>query len=163
MEYQISKEHKISVSNRIGKKERNIMAQQITTFIKNEPGTLAAFCTLLKNSGVDMRAMNVSDAMDFGIVRVIVSNTAAAEKVLTENGYVCQKQDVLAIEVQDHPGSLVELLTILGDAGVNLEYTYALFSRHEGTAGFVIKTTDRAHAESALSKAGIKTLAEEEL
>ena len=139
------------------------MAKQITTFIANKPGSLAGFCRILKEHDVDMRAMNVGDATDFGIVRVIVSDTDKAVRMLRAEGFVCQVQDVLAIEVEDHPGSLVELLTILGEADVNLDYTYALFSRHEGTAGFVIKTSDQAHAVRALKKAGIRMLEDEEI
>ena len=122
------------------------MAKQITTFIPNVPGALANFCRSLKENEIDMRAMNVGDAMDFGIVRV-----------------VCQVQDVLVIEVEDHPGALVDLLEALGAAGVNLNYTYALFSRSEGKAAFVIKTENREAAEKALEEAGIRTLTDEEL
>lgn len=139
------------------------MAKQITTFIPNQPGALARFCTFLKDHDIDMRAMNVSDAQDFGIVRVIVSDTDSAYETLRSNDFVCQVQDVLAIEVEDRPGSLVELLTTLGKAGVNLDYTYALFSRHEGTAGFVIKTGDRKRALEVLREAGVKLIAQEEL
>ena len=139
------------------------MAKQITTFIANQPGALAEYCRILRDAGVDMRAMNVSDAMDFGIVRAIVDNTEKARDVLEKAGSVCQIGDVLVIEVADRPGALVELLTILGRAGVNLDYTYALFSRHEGTAGFVIKTDSRGKAESALKEAGIRLIPEEEL
>jgi hypothetical protein len=110
-----------------------------------------------------MRAMNVGDAMDFGIVRVIVNNTEKAVEMLQSKKFVCQVQDVLVIEVEDHPGALVDLLEALGEAGVNLNYTYALFSRSEGKAAFVIKTEDREAAEKALEEAGVWTLADEDL
>lgn len=139
------------------------MAKQITTFIANQPGALAEYCRILKDNGIDMRAMNVGDAMDFGIVRSIVDKTDLAVQVLEDAGSVCQVQDVLAIEVTDHPGALVGLLETLGRAGVNLDYTYALFSRHEGTAGFVIKTGDREKAVAALKEAGIRLIPDEEL
>lgn len=139
------------------------MASQITTFIANKPGTLAGLCTAMKEAGLDMRAMNVSDAMDFGIVRIIVRDPKKAVSFLGERGYVCQTEDVLAIEVEDRPGALVDLLTALGEADVNVDYTYALFSRTSGTVGFVIKTSDREHAEKALEVAGIRLIPDEEL
>ena len=139
------------------------MAQQITTFIENKPGTLAEFCRILKMHDIDMRAMNVSDAMDFGIVRVVVSDTDETIRVLRDSGYVCQREDVLAIEVEDQPGALVGLYTALGEAGVNLDYTYALFSGKENKAAFVIKTTDRTHAMETLEKLGVKLLSDDEL
>ena len=139
------------------------MAKQITTFIPNVPGALAIFCRILKENEIDMRAMNVGDAMDFGIVRVIVNNTEKAVQMLQSRKFVCQVQDVLVIEVEDHPGALVDLLEALGAAGVNLNYTYALFSRSEGKAAFVIKTENREAAEKALEEAGIRALTDEEL
>lgn len=139
------------------------MAKQLTTFIENQPGALAGFCRFLKDHTIDMRAMNVGDAEDFGIVRVIVDNPDKALEVLKANKYVVQEDDVLAIEVEDHPGALVELLTTLGDAHVNVDYTYALFSRHENTAGFVLKTNDRAKALAALREAGISLIPDAEL
>lgn len=139
------------------------MAKQITTFIEDKPGALANFCSFLKENDIDMRAMNVSDAQCFGIVRVIVNDVNCAYEILKNHGFVCQIRDVLVIEVKDHAGALVELLKILGDSGVNLEYTYALFSRHEGTAGFVIKTNDRKKAFEALTKAGVHLLTEDEI
>ncbi len=139
------------------------MAKQITTFIPNIPGALASFCRILKMHGIDMRAMNVGDAMEFGIVRVIASDTDKAVQVLTKEHFVCQVEDVIVIEVADQPGALVDLLTALGEADVNLDYTYALFSRHEATAGFVIKTDNREGALKALKSAGIRTIPDEEL
>ena len=133
------------------------MAKQLTTFISNTPGALAAFCGVLKENGIDRRAMNV------GIVRVIVSDTGRAKAKLEEQGYICQVKDVLVIEVEDHPGALVALLRTLGAFGVNLDYTYALFSRHEGTAGFVIKTENREEAVRALSEAGLRPIPDGEL
>ena len=43
--------------------------QQISVFLENKPGTLAEFCKVLEKNNIDMRAMCVADAMDFGIVR----------------------------------------------------------------------------------------------
>ena len=139
------------------------MAKQLTTFIENQPGALAGFCRFLKDHNIDMRAMNVGDAEDFGIVRVIVDDPVKAHDVLTENNFLVKTEDVLAIEVDDHPGALVDLLNALGDAHVNVDYTYALFSRHEGTAGFVIKTNDRDKALVTLSDAGISLIPDEDL
>ena len=134
------------------------MAKQITTFIPNRPGALAGLCAAMKEGGIDMRAMNVGDAMEFGIVRIVASDPDAAARTLRDRGYVCQVEDLLAMEVEDRPGSLVELLDALGRAEVNLEYMYALFSGHEGKAGFVIRTSDQDHAAAALKEAGITIL-----
>ena len=44
-------------------------------------------------------------------------------------GYICAVTPVLAVELSDKPGSLVKLLTALGEGGINVEYSYAFIAR----------------------------------
>ena len=45
--------------------------QQVSVFVQNKPGALSAICKLLAESGVDMRAMFISDTKEFSILRLI--------------------------------------------------------------------------------------------
>ena len=78
--------------------------KQISVFLENRPGTLAEFCKVLQKNNIDMRAMCVADAMDFGIARVIVDNVYDTVTVLKDEGYVCQITKVLTVEMEDRPG-----------------------------------------------------------
>ena len=80
--------------------------KQISVFLENKPGTLAEFCKVLQKNNIDMRAMCVADAMDFGIARVIVDNVYDTVTVLKDEGYVCQITKVLTVEMEDRPGAL---------------------------------------------------------
>ena len=97
--------------------------KQISVFLENRPGTLAEFCKVLQKNNIDMRAMCVADAMDFGIARVIVDNVYDTVTVLKDEGYVCQITKVLTVEMEDRPGALSEILALLGEQNINLEYT----------------------------------------
>ena len=97
--------------------------KQISVFLENRPGTLAEFCKVLQKNNIDMRAMCVADAMDFGIARVIVDNVYDTVTVLKDEGYVCQITKVLTVEMEDRPGALPEILALLGDQNIILEYT----------------------------------------
>ena len=97
--------------------------KQISVFLENRPGTLAEFCKVLQKNNIDMRAMCVADAMDFGIARVIVDNVYETVTVLKDEGYVCQITKVLTVEMEDRPGALSDILALLGEQNINLEYT----------------------------------------
>ena len=51
--------------------------KQLSVFAENKPGAVAEIIDVLVGEGIDIRAMNVADTQDFGILRRIVS---AAEK-----------------------------------------------------------------------------------
>ena len=132
--------------------------KQISVFLENRPGTLAEFCKVLQKNNIDMRAMCVADAMDFGIARVIVDNVYDTVTVLKDEGYVCQITKVLTVEMEDRPGALSEILALLGDQNINLEYTYAFLTREKDKAYLVIKVADNAAAADILKKNGVKVI-----
>ena len=88
--------------------------KQISVFLENKPGTLAEFCKVLQKNNIDMRALCVADAMDFGIARVIVDDVYDTVTVLKDEGYICQITKVLTVEMKDEPGALSDILAIQG-------------------------------------------------
>ena len=137
--------------------------KQISVFLENRPGALGAFTKLLDESKIDMRAMCLADAQDFGILRLIVDDVYNTMTVLKDAGYVAQITKVLTIELEDKPGSLVKILDCLASQGVNVEYTYAFLSRVKDRAYLVIKTADNDKAVDLLKAAGITPVCQEDL
>ena len=137
--------------------------KQISVFLENRPGTLAEFCKVLQKNNIDMRAMCVADAMDFGIARVIVDNVYETVTVLKDEGYVCQITKVLTVEMEDRPGALSDILALLGEQNINLEYTYAFLTREKDKAYLVIKVADNAAAADILKQNGVKVICQDEL
>ncbi len=125
--------------------------KQISIFAENEPGRLQALLKVLKSKQINIRALSVADQADFGIVRLIVSEPDQAVQALREAGFTVKLTNVLAVEIQDQPGSLLDLVAEpLAKAGVNLEYFYAFIEPIAGKAMVVVKTSDLAKAEKAL-------------
>ncbi|MBR0377602.1 MAG: ACT domain-containing protein [Lachnospiraceae bacterium] len=137
--------------------------KQISVFLENKPGTLAEFCKVLQKNNIDMRALCVADAMDFGIARVIVDDVYETVTVLKDEGYICQITKVLTVEMKDEPGALSDILAILGDKGINLEYTYAFLTRQRDKAYLVIKVADNKAAANLLEAHGVKVICQDEL
>ena len=137
--------------------------KQISVFLENKPGKLAAFTKLLSNNNIDIRALSIAEASDFGIIRMIVEDVYNATTVLKDADYICSVTDVLAVEVKDEAGALADLITILGDNGVNVEYMYALTNRIKGVAYMIIRPNDQAKAIAALEGSGMKIVSTEQL
>ena len=63
------------------------MIQQLSVFLQNEPGKLAAITTALAEGGIDLRALSIADTTDFGILRMLVSDAAKARAILEQKRY----------------------------------------------------------------------------
>ena len=137
--------------------------KQISVFLENRPGALAEFTKVLQKSNIDLRALSLAEHEDFGIVRVIVDSPYDTIQILKEEGYVCSITKVIAVELEDKPGSLVRMLSVLGDNGVNLEYSYAFFGRKAKSAFLILRVEDNEAAIKVLREHGITPVCQDEM
>ncbi len=135
--------------------------KQISVFVENKPGKLAELTDYLHQHDIDMRALSIAETQDFGIVRMIVDDAYKASQVLKESGYVVSITPVLAVEMSDEPGSLYKILKVLGDGGVNLDYTYAFLSQKAATAYMVLRVENNEKAIEILEKSGIRPVCQD--
>jgi hypothetical protein len=127
--------------------------KQISVFIENQPGRLVAILDALKAKNVNILALFVSDTTDFGIVRMILSDTALGVSALREANFTVRETIVLKQEIPDIPGGLLETIARpLTEAGINLEYFYASLDTTPGKATIIVKVSDPDHAEEILSR-----------
>ncbi len=136
---------------------------QISVFMENRPGSLAEITSCLSKNAVDIRAINTADTTDFGILRMIVDNTTLAEKVLRENHMTVSITDVIAVSIEDKVGSFSDVIMILKDRNISIEYVYSFIGEKSTKAVIVIKTDDNASALLQLHENGIKTLSADDL
>jgi hypothetical protein len=138
--------------------------QQLSLFLENRPGQLREPCEVLAGAGIDLLTMSLADTAQFGILRFIVRNPAAASKVLDDAGLVARTTDVVAVEVENKPGGLLAILRAIDDAGLAVEYMYDFgAASHAGKAAIVFRFEDTDRAVEALAAAGVRTLGAEEL
>ena len=128
--------------------------KQLTVFVQNRQGALAAVTDTLAAHNINLRALSIAETEDFGILRLIVNDVDSAKKVLTEEGYLIKIVDVVGVKIGDAPGKLTAALGVLDKAGINMEYLYAFMARTEKHAYVVLRVEDNAAAESALEAAG---------
>jgi len=137
--------------------------KQVSVFLENRPGKLFELTKLLAEHGIDMRALSIAEATDFGIARIIVNDADRCALALREGQFIAQFSDVLAFAVPDEPGGLHNLLSEFNAARVNIEYMYAFLSGEKGRAYMIFRVTDTARAEKALGERGVKALELEEI
>ena len=137
--------------------------KQLTVFVPNRKGTIVAVTDILAKNNINIRALSIAETEDFGILRLIVNDENAAEKVLAENGYLIKVVDVVGVKIGDEPGKLTEALGVLDKAEINVEYLYAFMARTEKHAYVVLRVENNETAESTLTNAGFKLITEADI
>jgi len=128
---------------------KKYIVKQISVFSENRPGRLAAIAHALGEENVNILAFSIAEADGFGVVRALVDHPETAKKKLTALGFNVAFTDVIAVRMKDKPGGLYEIAKLLGDANINIEYSYA-YSGREGAV--LILRVD--HVEEAIEKIG---------
>jgi hypothetical protein len=140
-----------------------VKLHQLSLFLENKPGQVTEPCRLLAREGINIRTLALADTERFGILRLIVSDWERARDVLEKAGYIANVTEVVAVEVSDRPGGLAEVLGLLENSGINIEYMYAFtFGRSEG-AILIFRFDKPDAAIERLQAAGINVVNSVEL
>ena len=137
--------------------------KQLSLFLENKPGALSAPCRLLAKEGINIVTFALADTQQFGILRFVTKDWERAQRVLEQNGFVAKASDLVAVEVPDRPGGLVEVLEVVEKAGINVEYMYAFTLKQAGNGVLAFRFSDPDAAVRALQANGIRVLSFEEL
>ncbi len=139
--------------------------KQVSVFLENKPGRLAELVELLRRHGIDMRALTLAEASDFGIVRLIADDPDKTHKALKDEGHISSVTPVIAASVSDTPGALYGILEAMRENGINIEYTYAFTTRKDNGAYMVFRVADSSieAAEKLLKERDIKIVSQEDL
>ena len=137
--------------------------KQLTVFVENKQGALVSITKTLSEHNINMRALSIAETQDFGMLRIIVNDTATAEKVLADEGYLIKVNDVVGVKIGDAPGKLSEALAVLDNSKINMEYLYAFMARTEKHAYVVLRVENNDAAESALTEAGFHLVTEADI
>jgi len=136
---------------------------QLSIFVENKQGALTEITEILASKSVDIRALSLADTQDFGILRLIVNNIDDAKDVLKNNNCVISINKVLGIKIPDRPSGLANIIKILSDKGINLEYMYAFITESGHDACVVLRVENNDVAEKILVENGIQLLTEEDI
>ena len=101
--------------------------KQLSIFIENKEGKLSDTIKIISDADINIRALSIGDSQDFGILRLIVSDTEKAISLLKED-YIVKETEVIAVKMDDKEGALYKILKVFEDAKINVELTPEQFS-----------------------------------
>ncbi|MCP3954706.1 MAG: amino acid-binding protein [Desulfobacterales bacterium] len=124
--------------------------QQVSVPIENSRGRLYDITHALGEAGINLRALNLVDSGDFGTLRILVSDIVLARQVLMREQMPARVDDVVAVQVEDRPGSLANLLKLFMDNNIKVQYSYAFAGMSSGKAVMVFRFNDNDNAIAVL-------------
>jgi hypothetical protein len=130
---------------------------QITIFLENKAGALLDVTKLLSSNKVDLRAINIAETADYGLLRLITADNKQAEKVLKKENLIFTETPVLAVAIDDKTGALTDLLAIFAKNDINVHYMYSIFGSQDGKAYMIMQISDIEKATSILAENNILT------
>lgn len=131
-----------------------LIIKQLSIFLENKTGRLTEVTHLLGEKGINLSAFSMSESSDFGIMRVVLSDPTAAQKLLTNNGFTVTLCDVVCLYVPNTPGTLSEALLILSEHNISVDYMYAFAM--DDIARVVIRTNNTLRCVEVLQNSNLK-------
>jgi hypothetical protein len=124
--------------------------KQITVFLENQTGRLADVTSILSKENINLQGFSTTEARDYGILRLVVSDVEKAKQTLKDAGFTTHIADVICVTVKDKPGELHKILDVLAGKGVNIDYIYVI----AGTK-IVLSVANIEETEKILTENGI--------
>ena len=137
-------------------------AKQLSVFIENRQGRLGEVLHVLKDNHINILSLSLADTTEYGLLRVLVNNPELGKEALLAKGFSSMVTDILVIKIPHKAGSLQQILEVIADKGISIEYMYGL-SVEGSDASVVMKTNDLAHAMEVLKECNIETMSQDEL
>lgn len=140
-----------------------MLVKQISVFVENKQGRLVDIIEKLAKLEINIGAVSIADTADFGILRMIVSQPDKAYEGLKEAGYTVSMTEVIAVEMEDIPGGLYDVLKVLQSCRVSIEYLYSFVRRTDAKAIIICRVENPEEAIEWLKKNGKRVLTHDEV
>lgn len=136
---------------------------QLSIFLENRSGQLAEITNLLSENSFDLRAINIAETSDYGVLRLICERWDEAKNLLKENGFIVSCTQVCAIAVPDIVGGLSKVLDIISNENIDIDYMYSVFGQTGGKAYMIFRVKDAEKLQETFHLNGIEIVGEAQL
>ena len=133
-------------------------AEQLSIFLENKAGSIGEVTAILRDAGVNIRALSLADTTDFGVLRMIVNNNIKAEQTLQAAGFTVGKTNIIAVSIDDSPGGLNKILDPIYAQDINVEYMYAFANPKQYQAVMVFRFDDIDKAINILNENSLEII-----
>lgn len=129
--------------------------KQLSIFLENREGRLEDVLSVLEEENINILSLSMADTSEYGMLRLLVSDPNKGRAALKERGFSATLTDVVAIKMDHKVGELRRVLRIICEAGINIEYMYALCTETD-EAAMALKPSNLSVAETVLKAAGVE-------
>ncbi|HPV42283.1 MAG TPA: ACT domain-containing protein [Spirochaetota bacterium] len=131
---------------------------QLSVFMENKPGHLQNVLKTLADQNINIITLTIAETSDFGVLRMIVNDPEKAKKVLHDARITCSTTEVLAVELDDKPGSLFKAIDTFSKNSLNIEYMYAFTEKRGDRAVMIFRFDDIEAAKKAMAQEGYQVV-----
>jgi len=129
--------------------------KNISVYLKNVPGQLARFATLLVDNDIEIRAITVAENEEYGLLLLLVDKPNKCIELLEEKDHIYSITEVIAVKVlseEGHTMGVLKISKILGESGINIEYMYSTLVKDESL--LILRVDDNEKAMEVLKDNG---------
>lgn len=134
---------------------------QLSIFLENRFGRLNEILRIIARENIRIVASTVSDTVEYGILRLIVTEPERVAKLLRDNNISVKTSEVFAIGTDTKAGAVAAVIEPFTEAGVNIEYMYSFCSKDN--AIIVLRVNDTEAAQEVIRRHGMSYLSKAEL
>ncbi len=139
------------------------MIRQLSVFVQNEIGSLAGVTTVLKDNMINLRAIASFDTPEFAILRIVVDQPEKAKELLSVSGFAVKMSEAVAVELEDKPGVLNDMLQVIADAKLGINYIYSIVLRNKKAPLMIVNTDDLPKTAAVLKEFGYIVAEQEDM
>lgn len=139
------------------------MIRQLSIFIQNEIGSVAGVTSVLKNNNINLKAIASFDTPQFAILRIVVDKPEKAKTLLINSGFAVTMSEAIAVELEDKPGVLHDLLQVIADAGFGVNYIYSIVFRNSKVPLVILNTDNLEKTKEVLIENGYSVAEQEDV
>src|SRR5208283_1139951 len=135
---------------------------QLSIFAENKLGKMERVTKVLSDSKINILAISITSANGFGIIKFMVDKPELALVKLREHGFTVSLNEVLAIEMNDRPGGLYEVVHILVQKGINIENASVYIAESRQRACLLVEVKDTENVKRLLENENLTFYSEKE-
>lgn len=135
------------------------MALQISVFLENKVGHFKKVTQVLTKSNINIRTMTLTNtASGWGILNLLTDQPEETCSSLSSHGFSAALREVIALEMEDKPGGLDELLEKIAMADVSFDNAFGRIMEEKKRAILLIDVPDIEQARHKLALVGLTEL-----
>ncbi len=126
--------------------------RQSSVFLPNKPGELARVIDAIARAKVNLLALTVVDSAEHGVIRIVTDHIDLLRDVFKQLNLNVTETDVLLVDLSNKPGALAQVVGLLAEAKVNINYAYVTSGAPGGRTSGILKVNDVKTAMKVIEK-----------